>query len=92
MVIINAFLCGVLMYIAVYIYKEKKTIAGILFCVPTFIICGFEHVIADVYYFVAANVINKDSLIFLFIVLIGNTCGALAFASIHNFISDKTTN
>ena len=92
MVLINAFLCGVLMYIAVYIYKEKKTIAGILFCVPTFIICGFEHVIADIYYFVAAKSINKDTLIFLSLVLIGNTLGSLAFASIHNFISDKPEN
>ncbi len=92
LIFINGFMCGVLMYVAVYIFKNKQSIVGILFCIPTFILCGFEHVIADIYYFVASKTINKDTLIFLAIVLLGNTLGSLAFASIHNFISDKPEN
>lgn len=69
--------CGFLMYVAVDIYKTKNTIIGILFCIPTFIIAGFEHSIADMYYFIAARVINIDSIIFILVVLIGNAIGAL---------------
>ena len=80
LVFINAIMCGVLMYIAVYIYKHSNSIVGILFCIPTFILCGFEHVIADCYYFVASRTINLDSMIFLFITLLGNTVGSICFA------------
>lgn len=79
-IFINAFMCGVLMYVAVYIFKNKQSIVGILFCIPTFILCGFEHVIADCYYFVASRTINLDSIIFLCITLLGNTAGSIAFA------------
>lgn len=79
-VFINAFMCGVLMYVAVYIFKNKQSIVGILFCIPTFILCGFEHVIADCYYFIASRTINLDAIIFLFITLLGNTAGSIAFA------------
>ena len=80
LIFINAIMCGVLMYIAVYIYKHSNSIVGILFCIPTFILCGFEHVIADCYYFVASRTINLDSMIFLFITLLGNTVGSICFA------------
>ena len=83
LIFINAFMCGVLMYVAVYIYKQKNNIVGILFCIPTFILCGFEHVIADCYYFVASRTINLDSIIFLCITLFGNTVGSICFSFIH---------
>ena len=40
-------LCGILMYTAVWVYKQKNTAAAIFFCVPVFILAGFEHSIAD---------------------------------------------
>lgn len=89
MILLNAFMCGILMYVAVYIFKNKKSIAGIIFCIPTFIICGFEHVVADIYYFCAAKMINKESLVFILIVLLGNTFGSIAFSCIHEFVLDE---
>lgn len=80
LIFINAFMCGVLMYVAVYIFKNKQSIVGILFCIPTFILSGFEHIIADCYYFVASRTINLDSIIFLCITLLGNTAGSITFA------------
>lgn len=41
--LVRAFFCGILMYLAVSTYKEKNTVLGILFCVPVFILSGFEH-------------------------------------------------
>lgn len=43
----KAVMCGVIMYIAVYMYR-KGTPLGIIFGVPLFIFCGFQHCIANV--------------------------------------------
>lgn len=45
--LIKAILCGVIMYIAVLMYK-KGTPLGIIFGVPLFIFCGFQHCIANI--------------------------------------------
>lgn len=75
---IRAFFCGVLMYMAVSTYREKGTLAGIFFCVPVFILSGFEHSIANMFYFGASGIINLDSVIYLAIVVIGNSVGGMA--------------
>ncbi len=50
-----AIFCGILIYIAVDNFINNGSpvlkLAGILLCVPVFIICGFEHSIADMCYF-----------------------------------------
>ncbi|MBQ6876803.1 MAG: formate/nitrite transporter family protein [Oscillospiraceae bacterium] len=75
---IRAFFCGVLMYMAVSTYREKNTLAGIFFCVPVFILSGFEHSIANMFYFGASGIINFDSVIYLAIVVAGNSVGGMA--------------
>ena len=44
---IKACFCGVVMYLAVLLYR-KGTPLGILFGIPLFIFCGFQHCIANV--------------------------------------------
>ena len=44
---VRACLCGVVMYVAVLLYR-KGTPLGILFGIPLFIFCGFQHCIANV--------------------------------------------
>lgn len=75
---VRAFFCGVLMYMAVSTYREKNTLAGIFFCVPVFILSGFEHSIANMFYFGASGIINLDSVIYLAVVVIGNSVGGMA--------------
>lgn len=73
-VLVLGFFCGILMYAAVKIYKEKKTFLGILFCIPVFILCGFEHSIADMFYAaMAGNVI--DMILPILIITLGNAIG-----------------
>lgn len=76
--LIRAFFCGVLIYIAVSTYREKNTIAGIVFCIPVFILSGFEHSIANMFYFGAAKNIEISAVIYLAIVVIGNSIGGMA--------------
>ena len=74
--LIRAILCGVLMYVAVSTYKENKTIVGILFTIPAFILAGFEHSIADLGYFAIANEISLKAFGFFWTVILGNTIGS----------------
>ena len=76
--LVRAIFCGILMYLAVSIYRDKKTIAAILFCVPVFILAGFEHSVANMFYFGAAGMFfSVDSIIYLAIVVLGNTIGGM---------------
>lgn len=53
---IMAFFCGVLVYLAVHLFNHEKLhpvvrVLGLILCVGTFVVCGFEHCIADMFYF-----------------------------------------
>lgn len=74
--LIRATLCGLLMYLAVVIYRDNRSIAAILFCVPTFILAGFEHSIADFFYFAAAREFSGQMWLFTVAALLGNSLGA----------------
>ena len=74
---IRAIFCGILMYLAVSVYRDNKSIAGIFFCVPVFILSGFEHSIANMFYFGASGKIDLDVIIYLVIVIIGNAVGGV---------------
>jgi len=67
--------CGILMYTAVQIYRDKHSVAGIFFCVPVFILAGFEHSIADMFYFFCAGAYSGEMIGFLLLVVLGNAIG-----------------
>ncbi len=73
---IRAILCGVLMYVAVSIYRDSKTPIGILFAIPVFILSGFEHSIADIGYFAISGIVSWEAFGFLWVVIAGNAVGA----------------
>lgn len=69
---IKSVLCGIIMYIAVLMHR-KNTPLGILFGVPLFIFCGFQHCIANVITMGAANTFSWS----LLICVLGNFAGSL---------------
>lgn len=69
---IKSLLCGAIMYIAVAMHK-KGTPLGIIFGVPLFIFCGFQHCIANVITMGAAQTFSWS----LIICILGNFFGAL---------------
>ena len=75
--LVRALFCGVLMYLAVSTYREKNTPLGILFCIPVFILCGFEHSIADMFYFTASGMVSLRAFAFIWIVILGNALGGM---------------
>ena len=82
-VLIAAFFCGILMYTAVAIYREKGSPLGILFCVPVFILSGFEHSVADMFYFFCAGQFGPSVWVFLALAVTGNTLGGLLLPAIR---------
>ena len=75
--LVRGVMCGVLMYLAVSIFRDNKTPLGILFCIPVFILSGFEHSIADIYYFAASGIVSLKAFAFLWTVIAGNAVGAV---------------
>ena len=74
---LRALFCGVLMYLAVSIFRDKSTPLGIIFCIPVFILSGFEHSIADMFYFAATGSFSLDVLKFIVVVILGNSVGGV---------------
>lgn len=74
---VKALFCGILMYISVWIYKEKKTPIGIFVCIPTFILSGFEHSVANMFYFSLGNSFTGMTALYVFIAVLGNTVGGI---------------
>lgn len=90
--LIRAFFCGVLMYIAVWIYKNKKTPLGIFVCIPVFILSGFEHSVANMFYFFAAFSFSGQSILYLLIIVAGNTLGSWIIPLLEKITKEKVGN
>lgn len=69
---IKGILCGVIMYIAVFMYR-RGTAWGIIYGIPLFIFCGFQHCIANIITLGVARTFS-DSII---LAILGNFIGSL---------------
>ena len=80
-VFMQGILCGALVYIAVYCYKNFENwamkIIGLIVCVTLFVYCGFQHCIANMFYFAFEFKWGIDVLWNLLIVILTNSIGAL---------------
>ncbi len=87
-IFILSLFCGMLMYIAVNNYKkvsgEIGKYIGIFLCVMVFILCGFEHCVANMYYFTVANVWSLKTFLYLLIMILGNSVGSIIIAFFYN--------
>lgn len=82
--------CGAMMYLAVDGYRLKNNFLLLIFPVMIFILCGFEHSIADMLYLGCAGVLYTiDGLKFILFVLLGNAVGALFFSYIHKIVKKE---
>lgn len=77
-VLVDAILCGILIFVCVDAFKKQNRTILVFLCIPTFILCGFEHCIADAYYFAAARMLTASGApLFLLLVIVGNSIGGL---------------
>ncbi len=80
--LILSFFCGILMYAAVESFHREKLAPVfrffmVLFGVAVFILCGFEHCIADMYYFSAAGAWSVRNLALILLMTLGNSLGGM---------------
>ncbi len=79
--LILAVFCGILMYLAVETYRRKDDFppifrfAAVFLCVAVFILSGFEHCVANMYYFSVAGAWNGESLCAILLMTLGNSIG-----------------
>lgn len=69
--------CGFLMYVAVDGYKTAKHPAILFLGVAAFILCGFEHCIADMFYFSLAGAWSGRAALCILVITLGNAAGAI---------------
>lgn len=98
-IFILSIFCGILMYIAVNGYKVMKDnfgkYAGVFLGVAIFILCGFEHCIANMYYFTIANMWSIKAFEYLGIMILGNSIGGVIFPlcdKLINLFKEKSKN
>ncbi len=76
-----ALFCGILMFVAVDIFKNAKEgtvkIVGVIFPITVFILCGFEHCVANMFFFSLADAWSVKSFFYIIIMTLGNSVGAL---------------
>lgn len=79
----SSFFCGILMYTAVVLSKNKENrLFIVIFCVASFIIGKFEHSIADIFYF-SINGFSLKDIINIITIAFGNMVGAKTFNFIY---------
>lgn len=76
-IFILAVFCGILMYIAVDGFKEKGNPIILFMGVSVFILCGFEHCIANMFYFSLAQAWSGKAVLYLLIMTLGNSVGGI---------------
>lgn len=74
--------CNILIYIAVDGFKNNPHEFGkylaLIFGVMVFILCGFEHCVANMYYISMARAWSKEAFIFILINTLGNAVGGVS--------------
>ena len=76
---LSGILCGILMYLAVDTWKRGSKI-GCFIYVPLFILCGFDHSIANSFYngvALAEHTFTLQNLVIVLIVILGNAVGGM---------------
>lgn len=80
-IFILSVLCNILMFVAVDGYRnnphELGKYLGIFLGVIVFILAGFEHCIANMFYFTLAGMWSGKAVGYLLVMTVGNACGGV---------------
>ena len=85
--------CNIMIYIAVEGYNkipyELGKYLSLFLGVMVFILSGFEHSVADMFYFWMAGNWAGDAIIRLIIITLGNAAGGIIFAEAKRYVCEK---
>lgn len=90
---ILAILCNVLIYVAVEGYRtiphEIGKYLAIFFGVTVFVICGFEHCVANMYYFTIGRAWGGTAILYLLVMTAGNVLGGVSLPLVRKAIQKQ---
>lgn len=93
---ILAIMCNILIYIAVEGFSKSKDVIGkylsLFFGVMIFVILGFEHSIADMFYFSFSFRFGSDTILRIILIILGNIVGGLFIPLIKKIITKLSFN
>lgn len=94
-ILILSFFCNILIYLAVDGFKniphEIGKYLALFFGVTVFILCGFEHCIANMYYFSIADMWSLKTVLYVLLMTLGNSLGGVFVPVIRKAIKSKQT-
>lgn len=92
-IFILAIFCNILIYLGVESYKNNAhpfgKYLGIVFGVMVFILCGFEHCVANMFYFSMAGIFAPKMLLYLLVMTLGNAVGGVFFPVLRKLAKEK---
>ena len=90
-IFILAVFCNIMIYIAVEGFNRAPHDLGryvaLFVGVAVFILCGFEHCVANMYYFSLAGVWSGKTLLYLLVMTAGNAVGGVIFPVCRQFLN-----
>lgn len=81
-ILILSVFCGLLMYAAVEGYRQTKNPLILFICVSVFILSGFEHCVANMFYFFLAGMWSLKAVGYLLIMTVGNSLGGMLIPAV----------
>lgn len=90
-ILILSIMCGILIYLGVDTYKKSNNnfskVLAIILCVWVFIISGFEHCIANMFYISIADMWSLKAVSYVLIMVIGNSLGGILIPALKLIIT-----
>ena len=87
-----AIFCNLLIFIAVDGFKhhshEIGKYLGLFFGVVAFILCGFEHCVANMYFFTIGGVWSLRTMLYILVMTLGNSVGGLVLPLLRRLAGD----
>ena len=86
-------LCDIFIYVGVESYRsnphEIGKYLGLFFGVMVFILCGYEHCVADMFYFTVAGAWSAQAVVCLLVITAGNAAGGGFFPLVRGFLAKE---
>lgn len=97
-IFILAIFCNILIYVAVHGFNTFENhllkVLALFFGVSVFVLCGFEHCVANMFYFSLSGAWIFKTILYLLVMTAGNIVGGLFIPAIQKlitFITKKST-
>lgn len=96
-VLFLSFLCGIMIYLAVKGHEicpyPIGKFAFVFFAIVIFILCGFEHCVANMFYYTVAGEVSWHAALGFLLMIVGNSAGSIFVNELYKLIKkiDKSS-